>query len=109
MNLEQRLIILEASPVPAWVVDPEPIKILWANDKALEFWRAADRAELYARDHGVSVTAHTRVRNTLARAQEGPGVTEEWTFYPRGEPISVRLCSSTVKLDDGRLGLLQQA
>ena len=36
--------------LPAWVVEAESLRICWANDRALEFWAAADRAELFARD-----------------------------------------------------------
>ena len=109
MKLDQRLAALAPSPIAAWALDLEPMKLRWANDKALEFWRAADRAELFTRDFGVSVTARTRLQTTFAATAEGRGVAEEWMFYPRGKPVAVRLCSSRLELDDGRIGLLQQA
>src|SRR5262245_51143659 len=110
MSLEQRLAVLEASPVPTWVMDPEQVRICWANDKALEFWRAADRADLFARDFGASSpTSHIRLRTAVAAIRDGRTVQEEYTFYPRGQPVTVRLYRSGVELDDGRIGLLQQA
>lgn len=102
---------LEQSVVPAWVMLPEPVEFVWANDAALGLWRASSREELFARDMISKAPAKVvaRTRDVVARVLAGNIVREEWTFYPRGEPELVLLDLRAVRLDDGRLAVLNQA
>jgi rsbT co-antagonist protein RsbR len=96
------------SPVPVWVLALEPLHMCWVNDAALEFWQGKDRAELYARDMvtGAPERVTARLNNAIARVKEGHVVREEWTFFPRGQPMLVLLHIRGVLLPDGKLALL---
>lgn len=109
MKLSERLAALETSPVPAWVFDLDAFRQRWANARALELWRAASREEFYARDYSdMSASTQARIRGYIEGFGEGKSAEEEWTLYPRGEPVTVKLFMSGVPLDDGRTGVLMQ-
>jgi rsbT co-antagonist protein RsbR len=92
------------------VYDHGPGRFVWANDAALELWRASDREEFLSRDlSNTSDAARARIDNSLRIAEGGGTVKEDWTFYPRDVPTTVTIHSSGVRLDDGRLALLGQA
>lgn len=101
---------MERAAIPIWVMDLDRRRICWANDRALEMWRAPDRDDLFARDFsGIPQTVQTRFQLCLDVIRQGRAVEDDWTFYPRGVPVTVRLHLSGVTLDDGRLGMLNQA
>jgi anti-anti-sigma regulatory factor/PAS domain-containing protein len=109
-TLDERLAGLDLVDIPVWVFDPERFKYCWVNERALSLWRAADREELLQRDFSkVSEAARTRIENTLKTIRDGRRVAEEWTFYPRGEPVTMRTHIAPIDLDDGRVGALFQA
>src|SRR6185295_3756610 len=99
VTLEERLRGLELVDIPVWVFDPERFRYCWVNDRALELWRAPSRDELFDRDFttGVSEAARTRIQNTLKTIREGKRVEEEWTFYPRGKPVTMRTHIAPIK------------
>ena len=110
MKLEERLAALEASAVPSWVFDADHFRQRWANDRALELWRAQSREELYARSYeDMTPSTRTRIRGYVEGFYAGRGAEEEWTLYPRGEPMTVKLFFSGIVLDDGRMAALVQA
>lgn len=101
---------MERAAIPIWVMDLDRRRICWANDRALEMWRAVDRDDLFARDFsGIPQSVRTRFELCLDVIRQGRAVEDDWTFYPRGVPVTVRLHLSAVTLDDGRLGMLNQA
>jgi rsbT co-antagonist protein RsbR len=109
-TLEERLAGLELLDIPVWVFDPDSFRYCWVNARALELWRATDRNELFQRDFtDVSEAARTRIENTLKSIREGRRVEEEWTFYPRGKPVTMRTHISPIELESGRFGALFQA
>jgi len=109
-TLEERLAGLELIDVPAWVFDPKTFRYCWVNEPGLTLWRATDREELFQRDFSkVSDAARTRIENTLRSIRDGRRVEEEWTFYPRGAPVTMRTHITPVDLDDGSMGALFQA
>ena len=110
MKLAQRLAALESSGVPTWVFDFDHFRFLWVNGAAMELWRAADRDELLGRDFS-SMTASTRARMAgyFSAFRQGRSAQEEWTLYPHGVPILLKLYLSGVESDDGRLVVLIQA
>ncbi|KIG13817.1 RsbR, positive regulator of sigma-B [Enhygromyxa salina] len=102
---------LEQSASPVWVFEAETIQFVWANDAAVQMWRAPDRAELLARNvaAGAPEKVQARTRHVVEQVRAGKSVREEWTFYPSGEPTMVLLDLRGVLLADGRLGVLNQA
>jgi len=102
---------LTLSAVPAWVFDADTIDFLWANDLAVKLWRAESEAALLARDvvAGAPERVITRTRHIVERVRNGEVVQQEWTFYPCGKPTVVSLNLRGVLLDNGKLGVLNQA
>ena len=93
-----------------WLFDPETCFGVYANSRALALWGATDLEELLARDFSAlspAVRARTdRLRSVTAG---GDSVQERWTFYPNGQPLTVKAMISTVVLEDGRQVLLFEA
>jgi rsbT co-antagonist protein RsbR len=110
VSLAERLAALGASVIPVWVYDHDEGRFRWANPAALPLWRADSLAELLARDFsGNSASSRTRLDNYLHVLRGGGVVSEDWTLYPRGQPETMTLHASGVRLDDGRLAILFQA
>src|SRR5690242_10042745 len=110
MKLTDRLSAFEISPVPTWVFDADEFRQRWANAAALEMWRAKTKEELYSRDFSdMSPSTRARIRGYIEGFQIGKSAEEEWTLYPKGEPVTMKLYFSGIPLDDGRIGCLIQA
>lgn len=110
MILVERLAGLHRLSTPIWVFDPEHTRIVWANRASVELWRASSSEELIQRDFSdMSQATRTRHEATVAALRQGRTVEEEWTWYPRGVPITVRCTMSAIELDDGRIGELCEA
>lgn len=96
--------------LPVWVYDHDYGRFRWANERALELWRAESEEELLARDFSNnSAATRTRLENYLASLRKGQLVAEDWTLYPRGKPATMTLHGSGIELDAGRLAILFQA
>jgi anti-anti-sigma regulatory factor/PAS domain-containing protein len=100
--------------LPVWVLDPDRMRIPWANERAVALWGAASREELYARDLSgapASVIARTRALHAKIREHERQGkvLLEGWTLYPNDVATPVMLQLEEVALDDGRPAILCQA
>ncbi|WAS99078.1 PAS domain-containing protein [Nannocystis punicea] len=105
--LDEQLRGLEHSPVPVWVLDPDPMRIRWANAPALAMWRADSREELLARDFTRGLDAvRTRLGAAVEQVREGGTLWDEWTVYPRGVPVQMKLHFAPIALGDGRIGVL---
>ncbi len=102
---------LALSPVPIWVLDIEAIRVIWANAAGLELWRATSVDELSQREmeRDAPAAVIVRVRNTIARVRAGDVFQENWTFFPKGQPLPVDLHLRAIILRDGRMGMLNQA
>lgn len=102
---------LTLSPLPAWAVDLDTMRVRWANDPALALWRAEDRDELLRRDllTGAPEKVLARLQDVASRVRAGEVLCEEWTFYPRGQPTTQLLHLRAVLLADGVVGMLNQA
>ncbi|MFN3667867.1 MAG: ATP-binding protein [Brevundimonas sp.] len=95
---------------PVWVFDPVAERKLYANPAALALWGASDLASLRARDFALkSDAARTRTEQLFLAVQAGEQKSETWTFYPNGEPVSVRAVCSALKLRDESSAILFEA
>jgi len=93
-----------------WLFDPVSCRGLYANPYALELWGAQSRDELLARDFSQLSPAVRARTDRLAQATAGGAVvTERWTFYPHGEPLTVQAAISAFRMPDGRAVLLFEA
>ena len=106
-SLESEVVNRLATPV--WIFDIDRSRVVWANEAALEVWRAETVEELAARDLGADMSISVAKR--LKQYQEdfvrlGVTFSELWTLYPKGEPITLRVIYSGVSLPDGRMGMV---
>jgi signal transduction histidine kinase len=93
--------------VPVWVFDVHRLRLPWANDAALSYWRADSAGELAHRDFSdISEAALNRLKATMALHAQGHVVRETWTLYPRGQPITSTLLSRGIALAEGQLAIL---
>src|SRR3569832_1022992 len=102
MSLSARLEALQESIIPVWVYDHDTFRVRWANQSAVELWRAANLNELLQRDLSeVSAATRTRLYNYLLSLRSGKRVVDDWTLYPRGKPTPMVLHGSGVGLPRG--------
>lgn len=98
--------------LPVWIFDIDRRRVHWANEAAIRIWNAASLEELCSRDMGrdMSATVASRLAQYQAdfRTQAG-SFTEQWTLYPAGRPVplKVRFCGHL--LPDGRMAMLCEA
>ncbi len=95
---------------PIWLFDPVSCHGLYANAPAMELWGAESLQELLSRDFSkLSPAVRTRVERLAQATAQGEAVFERWTFYPRGEPLTVQALISAFPMPDGRQVLLFEA
>jgi signal transduction histidine kinase len=95
---------------PLWLFDPVSCRGLYANPPAMNLWGADSAEELLSRDFSkLSPAVRTRTERLAAATVDGQEVTERWTFYPRGQPLTVQATISAFALADGRKALLFEA
>ena len=93
---------------PVWVFDIDNSRIVWANQAALEVWHASTLAELTARDLGadMSISVAKRLRQYQEDFEKGGATFSElWTLYPKGDPKTLRVIYSGIRLPDGRMAM----
>jgi diguanylate cyclase (GGDEF)-like protein/PAS domain S-box-containing protein len=54
----------------------------------------------------MSESTRIRWQSNLQQFEQGKTFCEQWTFYPGGEPVSVRCRCSGIRIDSGRLAML---
>ena len=95
---------------PIWIFDPDSLRGLYANPRALELWGAQDLDELLSRDFSqLSTAVRSRVARLALATADGAALSERWSFYPKGLPLTVQALISTLHLTDGSAVLLFEA
>lgn len=95
---------------PVWMFDPVSSRGVYANAPALRLWGADSLDELLARDFSnLSPAVRARTDRLRAATADGSELSERWTFYPNGRPVTVQATISTFRMDDGRAVLLFEA
>jgi diguanylate cyclase (GGDEF)-like protein len=92
-----------------WVFDPERLRIVWANHRALGLWHAKDVDELRGRplDDDISESTLRRLLQLAGMtAAGGSSFGEVWTIFDEPEPRTFRVWISGLRLVDGRNALL---
>ncbi|MCC5628315.1 PAS domain S-box protein [Nostoc sphaeroides CHAB 2801] len=104
------LIAFDRLQTPVWIYDIQNLQMWWANQSALHIWNAQSREELLNRNFSdVSESTHTRMQSYLQEFQQGKTITENWTFYPEGKPVSARCLFSGIQIEQGRMAMLVEA
>jgi len=92
---------------PMWVFDAQRLCHLWANAAGLKFWRAQSLAELQQRNFSdMRETVQARLQVMAAEHARGQVVQEQWTLYPKDQPVTVMLQSCAIQTPDGRIAML---
>ncbi|MEG4270934.1 MULTISPECIES: diguanylate cyclase domain-containing protein [unclassified Microcoleus] len=93
---------------PIWIFDIEHWQIRWANQASLYLWDASTRQQLASHNFRDMLSESTRIRLQSYQQQfeQGQTLSEQWTFYPAGEPVSVGCRCSGIRIDSGRLAIL---
>lgn len=98
---------LERLLTPLWVFDSRRERMTWGNRAALDLWCADNLEEFCARDFGdMSEATRTRLSAVLDELAAGRSVVEQWTLYPRGRPVTMRIQRSGIRQPDGTLAML---
>jgi signal transduction histidine kinase len=93
---------------PIWVFDFDHQRVLWGNKAAQELWRAPDLTELLGRDLGsdMSPSVADRLRQYREDFERRDATfSEVWTLYPHGQPRTLHVIYSGVRLIDSRMAL----
>ncbi|MEG4204773.1 diguanylate cyclase [Microcoleus sp. Pol7_A1] len=92
---------------PIWIFDIEHLQMWWANQASLYLWNASSQQELASRNFSdVSESTRIRLQTYLQQFKQGKTLSEQWTFYPGGQPVSVRCRCSGIGIESGRLAML---
>lgn len=93
---------------PIWIFDIEDWQIRWANQASLYLWNTSTRQQLVSHNFRDMLSEYTRIRlqSYLQQFEQGKTLSEQWTFYPGGEPVSVGCRCSGIRIDSGRLAIL---
>ncbi|MEG3896212.1 diguanylate cyclase [Microcoleus sp. SVA1_B6] len=92
---------------PIWIFDIQHLQMRWANQASLYLWNASSRQELASRNFSdVSESTRIRLQTYLQQFKQGKTLSEQWTFYPGGQPVSVRCRCSGIGIESGRLAML---
>ena len=95
---------------PIWMFDPSALRGVYANAAALELWGSDSLDALLARDFSqLSPAVLARTERLARETANGETLSEHWTFYPNGRPLTVTAIISTHWLDDGTPVLLFEA
>lgn len=94
---------------PLWVFDIDESRVHWANAAALDVWQAGSLADLQARPMGADMSASVALR--LRQFQQDferrdCRFAESWTLYPGGQPRTLEVQFSGMRLPDGRMAML---
>lgn len=104
------LAILDRLDHIVWISDIEDARFLWANRAAVEFWGAADLAELCRREPRVSERMRAYLRESHEHLRAVPFGRGEHTVYPDGRaPVRMAFSKSLYPLSCGREAVLVEA
>ena len=95
---------------PVWVFDIERTEMYWANESALEVWNADSLESLLSRSFAddMSEATEQRLNEYLVHFRKGESIQDQWTYYPKGKATTVRLTMSGIRIEDGRLAMLNE-
>jgi len=95
---------------PVWLYDPDTGHKPYANPAALALWEADSLEALAGRDFSArSPAMKVRIRRLVERTARGEAVSERWTFFPHGHPVTTQAIVSAIIDDEGRSLLLFEA
>jgi diguanylate cyclase (GGDEF)-like protein/PAS domain S-box-containing protein len=101
------LMAFDRLQTPTWIYDIEKLQMYWANKAALHIWNAQSREELLKRNFSdISESTRIQLQTYLQQFHQGKTITENWTFYPEGQPVWVCCLCSGIEIEPGRMAML---
>ena len=97
-----QLELLNVLKLPIWIVDIEQMQTWWANLAALSFWQASSIEELSKQNF---FDCSEAIQKYLQEFNQGKTVVEQWTFYHKQRPVSIKCVCSSIRLESGQLAL----
>ncbi|WP_396592775.1 response regulator [Brevundimonas sp. R86498] len=95
---------------PVWLYNPQTGHQAYANPAALSLWDADNLDEFLARDFRArSPAVKARLRRLVDLTADGGMVSERWTVFPNGEPITIQATISAFPTDEWLLLLFEAA
>jgi len=95
----EQMEILNVLVHPVWIFDIDHRQMAWANEPALALWNSTSLSELTSRNFGdMSEATITRLQANQEKFRKGQYAADTWTIYPKGEPKTVHLTCSGVRL-----------
>lgn len=95
---------------PVWLYEPRTGHKPYANPAALALWGADSLEALAARDFSArSPAMRARIQRLVERTALGEAVSERWTFFPHGHPLTTQATVSAIVDDEGQSLLLFEA
>ena len=95
---------------PVWLYDPRTGQKPYANPAALALWGADSLEALARRDFSArSPAMQARIRHLVERTALGETVSQRWTFFPHGHPVTTQATVSAIADDEGQSLLLFEA
>ncbi len=103
--------VLNRLNTPIWVFDIDQKSMHWASVAGLQFWHSESVEELRLRDFRSDMTPATliRLKDYLRRFLNGESITEQWTLYPKGEPVSCIAQFSGIQMENSEIAMLVEA
>lgn len=102
-----KLGVLDLLEHPVWVFDIEQRSMWWANSSAVKLWDAESRQALLSRSfEDMSESSRLRLGDYHRRFEKGEKVIERWTFFPRGQCVTVKCMCTGVDIEGGRRAML---
>jgi signal transduction histidine kinase len=95
----EQLDVLNILVHPVWVFDVDHRKMSWANEAAVAMWNASSLLDLVARNFDdMSEATVTRLKTYQHQFRLGLNIVDQWTVYPKGEPKTVQVTCSGIRL-----------
>lgn len=102
--------ILVHLATPLWLVDLDPVRVVWGNQAAAELLRQSDPKALCEYDFGPFEAGDVARLHHLRRQLElGETPTESWVTHAHGARIALQCHFAPYRLADGRVLILVEA
>ena len=99
----------ENADYPIWIWDPDRLKIVWANHKALEFWHEESVLDMCEKDFPYDCEFAEDIRRRLPTIRDKMIVRERMTAAPAGIPIRIDCVLMKHHFANGRIGVRVEA
>ena len=100
---------LKGDARPAWLWDPDRLRLVWANAPGLAFWRAESLFDILDRRFDRAEPGVDRAVELSGSLRDDTSVEEDFLFPSSGRKETMRFRCSVHALEDGRRGLLMVA